>query len=133
MQENNPVLATAPLKFSEKVADRVAKTVGSWRFIILQSGLIITWMSINLFTPYKFDPYPFILLNLALSFQAAYTAPIIMQATNRQEQIDRQRSINMYKLEQQSHSNLELLLSHLDNHFDLLNKRLDAIEEKTSS
>ena len=74
----------------ERLADRVAATVGSWRFIIIQSILLALWITLNLIAWVQhWDPYPFILLNLALSFQAAYSAPIIMMSQNRQSDLDR--------------------------------------------
>ena len=71
--------AGSELTRGQRIADAVAATMGSWRFIILQSVLLIIWITLNL-TAYvkQWDPYPFILLNLALSFQAAYAAPFIM-------------------------------------------------------
>ncbi|MEG3973241.1 DUF1003 domain-containing protein [Microcoleus sp. herbarium8] len=77
----------------ERAADFVASTVGSWRFIIIQSVLLITWIILNV-TAWKnhWDPYPFILLNLMLSFQAAYTGPIVMMSQNRAGDIDRKRA-----------------------------------------
>ncbi len=81
-------------KFSmgQRVADRVAETVGSWKFIIIQSIIISIWITLNSTGILTWDPYPFILLNLTLSFQAAYTAPIIMMSQNRQEEKDRKRA-----------------------------------------
>jgi len=68
----------------------VAATVGSWRFIIIQNALLSLWITLNVVAWFQhWDPYPFILLNLALSFQAAYSAPIIMMAQNRQSDLDR--------------------------------------------
>lgn len=117
------------VSFSQNVADRVAKVVGSWRFIVTQSILLTIWILVNSFTQFKFDPYPFILLNLALSFQAAYTAPVIMMSNNRQEHIDRQRSIDIYNLEKIQHENLADLLVHIDKHFDAIHDRIDDLQE----
>jgi uncharacterized membrane protein len=72
------------------IADWVARTVGSWRFIIIQSVILAVWIVLNVVAyAQHWDPYPFILLNLVLSFQAAYAAPIIMMSQNRQSEIDR--------------------------------------------
>ncbi|MGC4192502.1 MAG: DUF1003 domain-containing protein [Thermomicrobiales bacterium] len=61
--------------------------MGSWRFIIIQTAILISWIALNVIGwTHHWDPYPFILLNLALSFQAAYSAPIIMMSQNRQAQ-----------------------------------------------
>jgi uncharacterized membrane protein len=73
------------LTVGQRIADTVAANMGSWRFIIIQSGILVIWIILNV-TAYvqQWDPYPFILLNLALSFQAAYAAPFIMMSQNRQ-------------------------------------------------
>jgi len=77
------------------LADWVAETVGSWRFIIVQSVLLGVWITLNVMAFIKhWDPYHFILLNLVLSFQAAYAAPIIMMSQNRQSEIDRRHAQN---------------------------------------
>ncbi|MEI6232676.1 MAG: DUF1003 domain-containing protein [Planctomycetota bacterium] len=75
----------------QMIADRFASTMGSWNFIIIQSLLLITWVLYNSLAPesMRFDTYPFIFLNLALSFQAAYAAPIIMMSQNRSSDKDR--------------------------------------------
>jgi uncharacterized membrane protein len=78
---------------SELVADGFAKAVGSWTFIIIQSVLLTAWVVANVIHLVKpWDPYPFILLNLALSFQAAYASPIIMMSQNRQARLSDQRN-----------------------------------------
>jgi hypothetical protein len=79
------------LTAGQRIADTVAATMGSWKFIIIQSVILMFWIALNV-TAYvqQWDPYPFILLNLALSFQAAYAAPFIMMSQNRQQDIDRQ-------------------------------------------
>lgn len=78
------------LTLGDKVADRVAATVGSWRFIIIQSLLLATWIALNAVAWIAhWDPYPFILLNLTLSFQAAYAAPISMMSQKRLAAKDR--------------------------------------------
>lgn len=74
----------------QRIADGVAARIGSWPFIIVQSILLLCWLVANsLAWINHWDPYPFILLNLALSFQAAYSAPIIMMSQNRQAEKDR--------------------------------------------
>ena len=78
---------------SELVADGFARAVGSWTFIIIQSVLLTAWVVANVMHVIKpWDPYPFILLNLALSFQAAYASPIIMMSQNRQARLADQRN-----------------------------------------
>jgi uncharacterized membrane protein len=88
------------LKFGERLADRVADFGGSWKFILIFSGVILTWIAINSILMLKrpFDPYPYILLNLVLSCLAAFQAPIIMMSQNRQEDKDRLRSQHDYQV-----------------------------------
>ena len=79
--------------FGERVADAVAATVGSWPFIVIQSLVLALWILLNLAAWfYRWDPYPFILLNLVLSFQAAYASPIIMMSQNRQAKLNDRRN-----------------------------------------
>ena len=101
--------------FGAKVADWVAKTVGSWRFIIIQSVILGVWIILNI-TAYiaHWDPYPFILLNLVLSFQAAYAAPIIMMSQNRQSEIDRRNAETDYRVNEKAELEIELLHAKVD-------------------
>ena len=104
-----------PLTLGERLSDLVAATVGSWRFIMIQSGLLVAWLIANAaFGGNAWDPYPFILLNLMLSFQAAYTAPIIMMSQNRQSDIDRIRSIADYQVNIRAEAEISLLHEKLD-------------------
>ena len=103
------------LTVGQRVADNVASGMGSWRFIIIQSILLAIWVTLNITAWVKqWDPYPFILLNLALSFQAAYAAPIIMMAQNRQQDIDRKAAENDYKINIKAELEIELLHQKLD-------------------
>ena len=103
------------LTLGERLSDLVAATVGSWRFILIQSGLLVAWLIANAaFGSNAWDPYPFILLNLMLSFQAAYTAPIIMMSQNRQSDIDRVRSIADYQVNIRAEAEISLLHEKLD-------------------
>jgi uncharacterized membrane protein len=72
-----------------RVADDVTNFLGSWRFIILQTIIVFGWVLGNIYLVFHFDPYPFIFLNLAFSTQAAYAAPLILLASNRQAKRDR--------------------------------------------
>ncbi|HWT97191.1 MAG TPA: DUF1003 domain-containing protein [Terriglobales bacterium] len=104
-----------PRTVGERVSDVVAATVGSWRFIIIQSILLVIWIILNVLAwQYRWDPYPFILLNLALSFQAAYTAPIIMMSQNRQAAIDRQNQESDYEINRKAELEIELLHQKID-------------------
>ena len=83
----------------QRAADSIAKFAGSWAFIFSFSGVLILWMVVNvLMAAGAFDPYPFILLNLVLSCVAAIQAPLIMMSQNRQEEKDRRRAENDYKV-----------------------------------
>ncbi len=92
----------------EQVADAVAARVGSWPFIIIQSTLLILWIVANgvLIRDWlggePFDPYPFILLNLMLSFQAAYTGPIVLMSQNRQAARDRDEAEHDYEVNREA-------------------------------
>ena len=113
----NPPLET--LTSGQKISDKVARFGGIWKFIILFGVVLILWIIFNAVAigKYKFDPYPFILMNLILSCIAALQAPIIMMSQNRQEEKDRMRSENDYlinlKAEMQIrslHQKIDLLL-----------------------
>ena len=83
----------------QRAADTIARFAGSWAFIFSFAGVLILWMVINAILATKaFDPYPFILLNLVLSCVAAIQAPLIMMSQNRQEEKDRHRAENDYKV-----------------------------------
>jgi uncharacterized membrane protein len=103
------------LTAGQRIADTVAATMGSWRFIIIQSGILALWVLLNV-TAYvqQWDPYPFILLNLALSFQAAYAAPFIMMSQNRQQDIDRKAADNDHQINIKAELEIELLHQKID-------------------
>ena len=83
----------------QRAADSIARFAGSWAFIFSFSGVLILWMVVNvMLAAAAFDPYPFILLNLVLSCVAAIQAPLIMMSQNRQEEKDRRRAENDYKV-----------------------------------
>lgn len=87
----------------QRIADSVTTGFGSWTFIIVQSVLVAGWIVLNLVAwSQHWDPYPFILLNLAFSTQAAYAAPLILLAQNRQEEHDRQRAEHDYVVNEES-------------------------------
>ncbi|MGY3052838.1 putative membrane protein [Pedobacter sp. UYEF25] len=104
--------------FGQKIADSVAQGMGSWRFIIIQTIFVVVWMVLNVVAfVHHWDVYPYILLNLLFSTQAAYAAPIIMMAQNRQSQRDRAQADNDYRTNVAAKKEIEHLV-----------KRLDAIE-----
>jgi uncharacterized membrane protein len=89
---------TEKSSFGNKIADYVAKGMGSWRFIIIQTVIVSFWMLLNIFGyMHHWDAYPFILLNLLFSTQAAYAAPIIMMSQNRQNERDRVQALADYQ------------------------------------
>lgn len=102
------------LTAGQRIADAVAATMGSWPFIIGQSLVLAIWVALNI-TAYidHWDPYPFILLNLALSFQAAYAAPFIMISQNRQAERDRHQADADYQTNLAAKREIEQLQKHL--------------------
>jgi uncharacterized membrane protein len=104
-----------PCTPGERVADAVAAGMGSWRFIIIQTTILVIWVILNV-TAYvqHWDPYPFILLNLALSFQAAYAAPFIMMSQNRQAAIDRLEAGHDHQVNIKAELEIELLHDKID-------------------
>jgi uncharacterized membrane protein len=107
--------AAEPLTPGQRVADSLASILGSWTFIVIQSAVLFVWISANLLGLMRsWDPYPFILLNLALSFQAAYAAPVIMMSQNRQQHIDREAAENDYKVNVKAELEIELLHEKID-------------------
>lgn len=130
------------LTVGAKVADAVASTVGSWPFIIIQSMILAAWIilnTLNFVFIHQWDPYPYILLNLALSFQAAYAAPFVMMSQNRQSQKDRLTAENDYKTDVKGEQEICHVLEHLDHQDGLIlqiaqrlevqNKRIDEQEQ----
>jgi uncharacterized membrane protein len=113
--------------FGSRLADSVAKGMGSWRFIIIQTVFVIIWMGLNLVAyTYHWDVYPFILLNLLFSTQAAYAAPIIMMSQNRQSERDRVQAQSDYQTNINAKLEIEALALRLD---DIEKEKLDKIIE----
>lgn len=122
------------LTFGQRLADSVASGMGSWRFIILQTVIVILWMALNVVGfLYHWDAYPFILLNLLFSTQAAYAAPIIMMAQNRQSDRDRMQAQADYQTNLDSKAELDTLKEQL-NKFETekLDKIIQILEELKS-
>ena len=127
-----------PLTVGQKISDAVARTVGSWKFIIIQSVCILGWITYNSVNNANvWDPYPFILLNLMLSFQAAYTAPAIMMSQNRLSEIDRQHANNDFEVNVKAELEIELLHQKIDmmkeKELYALTKAVEALSEKLDS
>lgn len=83
------------LTLGQRAADGITSVVGSWKFLIIQSCILCVWLILNITAWMRhWDPYPFILLNLTLSFQAAFTAPIILMSENREMERERKKFAN---------------------------------------
>jgi len=122
---------TGQLTAGQRIADAVAETMGSWRFIIIQSTVLLAWIALNITAWVQhWDPYPFILLNLALSFQAAYAAPFIMMSQNRQQDVDRKEAAADYQINIKAELEIELLHQKLD---ELREKEVLSLTEAVKS
>lgn len=109
---------SAERTFGQRIADNISSGMGSWTFIIIQTIFVLAWMACNLIGYLMhWDPYPFILLNLLFSTQAAYAAPIIMMSQKRQNERDRLQAMDDYQ------TNLEAKLE-----IEELQRRLNQIE-----
>ena len=119
------------LSFGSRIADSVATGMGSWRFIIIQTVIVAIWMALNFVAfVYHWDPYPFILLNLLFSTQAAYAAPIIMMAQNRQNERDRMHAEADYQTNIDAKLEIEALTVKLNKlEVDKLDKIIAMLEE----
>ncbi|CAM2916658.1 DUF1003 domain-containing protein [Flavobacterium frigoris] len=119
------------LGFGSRLADAVAKIMGSWKFIIVQTILVVLWMTLNLIAFIKhWDVYPFILLNLLFSTQAAYAAPIIMMSQNRQNERDRAQAQADYQTNLEAKLEIEALTSKLNSiEVDKLDKIIRLLEQ----
>lgn len=130
----------------ERIADDMTNVIGSWPFIIAQTVLMLVWIGINAYLAYAYatrhsavgawDPYPFILLNLALSFQSAYAGSIVLMSQNRQSQRDRRRAEQDYLVNQRAEQEIDLVLRQLvyNNHLhrEAL-QRLEALERRVAA
>lgn len=116
------------LSFGQRAADRVAQIVGSWKFIIIQTLLLVLWALLNVTAwVYHWDPYPFILMNLFLSLQAAYTAPALMMSQNRLSEKDRIEAHNDYQLNIKAENEVLTILEHLEAQNEALKKILETV------
>jgi uncharacterized membrane protein len=121
---NQVMYDEAPL--GSQIADAVTSFMGSWRFIILQTVIVMVWISGNVYLLFHFDTFPFILLNLAFSTQAAYAAPLILLAGNRSAQRDRltlEHAANEADIEEKQ--NVDLLTGNRE-----ILKHVEALEER---
>ena len=115
----------------QRLADTVAYGMGSWRFIIIQTIVVVAWMAINFIGFLRhWDPYPFILLNLLFSLQAAYAAPIIMMSQNRQNDRDREQAKADYQTNVEAKLEIEALQQQLSNiEVQKLDKIIEILNE----
>ncbi|MEP0984385.1 DUF1003 domain-containing protein [Ekhidna sp.] len=117
--------------FGQRLADKIATFGGSWTFIIAFFSVLMGWIFLNVFiiAAKPFDPYPFILLNLILSCLAAVQAPVIMMSQNRQEQKDRSRAENDYKINLKAEVEIRTLHEKLDHLITYQNKRMMEVQQ----
>lgn len=122
---------TDMLSFGQRLADRVARGMGSWQFIIYQTTLVAAWMLLNVIGYVRhWDPYPFILLSVVFSAQAAYAAPIIMMSQNRQSERDRIQAQADYETNLTAKKEIEHLQVHLSTiEMEKLDKIIRILEE----
>lgn len=119
------------MTFGQRLADSVATGMGSWRFIIIQTVIVAVWMILNVVAiVYHWDPYPYILLNLLFSTQAAYAAPIIMMAQNRQNERDRAQADEDFRTNVEAKKEIEELQVRLNAiEIDKLDKIITLLEK----
>ena len=129
VSKDNMRTNTKTLTFGDKMADKIAESVGSWTFIITALSIIAIWILFNTILKNSFDPFPFILLNLVLSCIAAIQAPVIMMSQNRQEDKDRIKSTNDYKVNLKS----EVIIQDLHKKVDLLIENQARMQEYIES
>ena len=123
----NPAGEKEKYTLGQRAADAIAKFAGSWAFIFSFTGVLILWMLVNTLLAAKaFDPYPFILLNLVLSCVAAIQAPLIMMSQNRQEEKDRRRAENDYKVNLKT----EIMIEDLYDKVNAILARQTALEKQ---
>ena len=122
-----PENAREKYTLGQRAADPIAKFAGSWAFIFSFTGVLVLWMIVNVVLALKaFDPYPFILLNLVLSCVAAIQAPLIMMSQNRQEEKDRRRAENDYKVNLKT----EIMIEDLYDKVNAILARQSALEKQ---
>jgi uncharacterized membrane protein len=110
--------------FGQRLADAVARVLGSWPFIIAQTALVAFWIALNVYAwNVRWDPYPFILLNLMFSVQAAYAAPVIMMSQNRQAERDRYQA----QADADTNTKAECEVEDIQSDLDSINGKLDRL------
>jgi uncharacterized membrane protein len=128
---NANVVHDQTLGFGDRLADRFTLLVGSWSFLIVQSIVLAIWIAANVVGYLRhWDSYPFILLNLVLSFQAAYTAPVIMMSQNRQAAKDRIAAEQDYQVNLKAEEELKQIMQHLEQQDEIMIDALRTIERQ---
>lgn len=104
------------MSIGEKLSDLVSKQLGTWKFISILSAITAFWIAWNVYAPKnkKFDPFPFIALNLGYSFLSAYTAPILLMSASRQAEADRKRSIENLTIDRMDHQHIDSMLHKIE-------------------
>jgi uncharacterized membrane protein len=126
------------LLMGQRIADALAAAVGSWPFILIQSLLLFSWIAANVYLAIMvhrnpgflraWDPYPFILLNLVLSFQAAYTGPVVMMSQNRAAQKDRLMAQHDYEVNCRTELEMRIVMDHLAHQDQLILAAISSLE-----
>lgn len=124
-------VADEKLTIGQRVADAVANGMGSWPFIIIQAGFLGLWIIVNSVIVFlRFDPPPFILLNLILSFQAGFAAPVIMMSQNRQAEKDRLTAQNDFDTDCKGEQEIRHIMEHLDHQDELILQIVKRLEDQ---
>lgn len=115
--EHPAVRTGGDLTFGERAADAIASAMGSWRFIIGQTAFVIAWMTLAgllyVWLRWSFDPFPYILLNLMFSTQAAYAAPILQMNANRKDAVAAEREEHRRKVQEETLCKVDAIMQHL--------------------
>lgn len=123
-------------KIGVRLADKITEVVGSWSFIVTQTVLLMLWVALNITAYIKhWDPYPFILLNLFLSFQAAYTGPIVLMSQNREAQRDREAARTDHEVNKRAELEIKNILGglhHLRVMVESLTQKVDKLEQSVN-
>jgi uncharacterized membrane protein len=128
---NQEIYGRPPL--GARIADIVTTFIGSWKFLVIQTVIVAIWIAGNIILLFHFDPFPFILLNLAFSTQAAYAAPLILLAGNRQSVHDRmtlEHAASQADVEEQQNEQLLSDDKEILEHVAALEQRILELEEK---
>ncbi|HZS77929.1 MAG TPA: DUF1003 domain-containing protein [Ktedonobacteraceae bacterium] len=124
-------VADERLTMGQRIADKVAEKMGSWSFIISQATIMVVWITLNLVGWfYHWDIYPFVLLNLAMSAQAAFATPLIMMSQNRQAEKDRLTAQNDYITDCKGEEEIRHIMEHLDHQDTLILQIVKRLEEQ---